>query len=81
MPENDGLQRLLEFLEFLDSRSLDYKLDHYSPDSITVTFSLVGYRVEADFEPDGFHYSVFKGDEAVDTNFDSMMSLIKERTK
>ena len=81
MSKSDGLNRLLDFLNFLESRATDYRLDRYSPESITVTFSLVGYRIEAYFEPDSMHYSIFKGDESIETDFKKLMDLIEERSR
>ena len=81
MSKKDGLERLLEFLKLLDEKAVEFRLDRYSPDSITVTFSLVGHRVEADFEMESMSYSVFRGDESMDTDFEKLVSLIAEKTK
>jgi len=77
----DGLQRLLGFLNVLNEKSIEFRLEQNAPDSISVSFALVGYRVEADFDVDMMHFSIFKGDEAVDTDLGKLLSLIEERTK
>jgi hypothetical protein len=77
----DGLQRLLDFLNLLNDKSIEFRLEQNAPDSISVSFALVGYRVEADFDVDMMHFSLFKGDEAVDTDLRKLLSLIAERTK
>jgi hypothetical protein len=79
--KQDGLQRLLDFLSVLNSKAIEYRLEQNAPDSISVCFALVGYRVEADFDVDMMHFSLFRGDEAVDTDLSKLLSLIEERTK
>ncbi|MDX2155133.1 MAG: hypothetical protein SFW09_01385 [Hyphomicrobiaceae bacterium] len=77
----DGLQRLLDFLNILNEKAIEFRLEQNAPDSISVSFALVGYRVEADFDVDMMHFSLFKGDEAVDTDVKKLLNLIEERQK
>lgn len=71
-----GLSGLLAFLKYLQSRKIWYTLAHLRDDSIMVTFTLVGYRVEVDFFEDDVEYSVFAGHEDVLTDEKELFSLI-----
>jgi hypothetical protein len=74
----DGLQRMLDFLSLLREKDIEYSIDQEAPDSLTVKFALVGVRIEADFDVDMMHFSVFKGSEAVQTDEKALHDLIKE---
>jgi hypothetical protein len=76
--KKDGLQRVLEFLDFLRSKGIEFRIDQQAPDELIVTFALVGARVEATFDVDMMHFSVFKGSEAVETDEKVLHDLIKE---
>lgn len=76
----DGLQRLLDFLAVLDAKSIDFRLDRHAPDCVTVTFGVVGARIEAYFETESMYYSVFRGDEAVEADIAALMQLIEQRS-
>ena len=77
----DGLKRLLDFLDHLGEKSIDFRLDQYSPDGITVTFALVGVRAEVEFTVDEMTYSLFRGDEGVEINPVPLYALIEEGSK
>lgn len=47
-----GIKDLIPFLNFLDREKIYYRLDHLRDDSIMVSFTLVGMRVELDFFDD-----------------------------
>ena len=74
----DGLQRLLDFLDVLKEKNIDFDIVQEAPTNLTVRFGLIGVRVEADFDVDMMHFSVFKGSEAVETNEKVLHDLIKE---
>jgi hypothetical protein len=76
--KQDGLQRLLDFLQFLRDRQIEFRIDQEAPDSLTVYFALVGVRVEADFDVDMMHFSYFKGSEAVIVDEKVLHELIRE---
>ena len=76
--KKDGLQRVLEFLDLLRSKGIEFRIDQQAPDELMVTFALVGARVEATFDVDMMHFSVFKGSEAVETDEKILHDLIKE---
>ena len=62
----DGLQRMLDFLNFLDEKGIrNYFIKHNAPDWLMVTLTLVGVRVEVMFTVEDMTFSVFKGKEDV----------------
>ena len=79
--KQDGLQRLLDFLNLLREHGVDFRLDQEGPDGVMVLFALYGVRIEVDFTIDEMQFSIFKGDESVLTNADDLVRLIKERSK
>jgi hypothetical protein len=76
--KNDGLERMLNFLDFLRERNIHFFLTQYSSDGITVTFTLVGKRVEVEFHVDHLEFSVFTGDEAVGSDEKALYDLIRQ---
>lgn len=74
----DGLQRMLDFLAFLQDSGTQYRIDQNSPDALTVTLALVGVRAEVDFSIDGMQYSLFRGDESVLVDENSLRELIEK---
>ena len=73
-----GLEGMLEFLTFLRSKKITFRIEQDREDSIMVTFTLVGVRVEVDFFADHFEFSYFKGSEAVHSDRETLMRLIAE---
>ena len=71
-----GLVDLLGYLEFLRSKRIGFDLSQDRPDSIMVTFTLVGCRVEVDFFDDHIEFSYFTGDEAVEDDWAVMQRLL-----
>jgi hypothetical protein len=69
---------MLKFLTFLRSKKITFRIEQDREDSIMVTFTLVGVRVEVDFFTDHLEYSYFKGSEAVHSDGESLMRLIAE---
>ena len=76
----DGLQRMLDFLEFLRQRKVVFFLTQYSDDGITVTLTLVGKRIEVEFFVDHVEFSVFEGSEAVQSDEKALRRLIRQET-
>jgi len=72
-----GMKDLLPFLNYLDKEGIYYRLDHLREDSLMVSFTLVGMRVELDFFDDHVEFSVFKGNEDVETDTAFLADLIK----
>lgn len=73
-----GLEGMLEFLEFLRSKKITFRIEQQREDSVMVTFTLVGVRVEVDFFVDHFEFSYFRGSEAVISDREALMRLIAE---
>lgn len=77
----DGLQRMLDFLDFLRGTGTEFRIDQFSPDALTVCFALVGVRAEVEFSVDEMQYSLFKGKETVEVDEKALIDLIKELSK
>lgn len=80
MEKKDGLQRALDFMDFLDEKGVHFQIDQVRPDAIMVFFTLVGARVEVDFFVDGMAYRRFKGHEDVYVDESTLMSLIGQHS-
>ncbi|KFG68933.1 hypothetical protein [Microvirga sp. BSC39] len=74
----NGIHDLIPFLNHLDRESIYYRLDHLRDDSIMVSFTLVGVRVELDFFSDHVEFSYFQGTEAVETDTGLLERLMRE---
>jgi hypothetical protein len=77
-----GMNDLLPFLNYLDKLHIKYRIEHMRPDSLMVTYTLLGARVELDFFEDHIEYSVFTGDEFVLDDqkalFDAIEDFVRE---
>ncbi|MCA3596640.1 MAG: hypothetical protein IOC64_00850 [Methylobacterium sp.] len=67
---------LIKFLNVLKSKNIKFDLSQDRPESIMVTFTLVGCRVEVDFFEDHIEFSYFTGDESVHDDWKIMQSLL-----
>ena len=74
----DGLQRMFEFLDFLRTKGIDFKIEQQQPEALMVSFAMVGVRVEVEFFADELQFSVFRGAESVDTDEKRLYALINE---
>ena len=74
-----GLSRLLQFLDYLRSRGIQFYLGQGQPDGIMVSFALVGARVEVEFFEDHMDFSQFLGSEDVSSDENELRALINER--
>jgi hypothetical protein len=74
----DGLQRMLDFLNFLTEKKIHYFIEHDAPDWLLVTMTLVSVRVEVMFTVEDMTFSVFKGKEDVIMDEKVLLDLIKE---
>jgi hypothetical protein len=77
MPK-DGLQRMLDFLDVLRGKNIHFFITQYSPDGLTVTLTLVGFRVEVEFKVDHLEFSIFKGSEAVASGEQDLYKFIEK---
>lgn len=73
----DGLQRMLDFLNFLNEKNIHFFIEQDAPDWLMVTLTLVGTRVEVMFSVDDMTFSVFKGNEDVLMDEKALYELIK----
>jgi hypothetical protein len=74
---------LFSLLQTLEELRLWFRIERHRPDSVMVTVTLVGERVEIDVFEDGhFEYSRFQGDESVESDVEQLFALLrKEETK
>lgn len=80
MDKKDGLQRVLEFMDFLDEKGVHFQIDQVRSDAIMVFFTLVAARVEVDFFVDHMAYRCFKGHEDVYVDESVLMDLIDQHS-
>lgn len=73
--EINGISDILKFLDFLRGKKIHFRLDQYRTNTIMVTFTLVGCRVEVDFFEDHIEFSYFTGDESVHDDWAVMQGL------
>jgi hypothetical protein len=79
--KKDGLQRMLDFLNFLNGKNIHFFIEQYAPEYLTVTLTLGGARVEVMFAPDAMTFSVFQGDESIESDEKLLHALIRERVE
>jgi hypothetical protein len=72
-------ERLLRILSFLRKKKITFRMEQQSDDAIMVSFALVGMRVEADVFEDRLEFSVFTGDESVESDESRLYALVNER--
>jgi hypothetical protein len=71
--------KLFSLLRDLENRGIYFDVARRRPDTITVTCTLVGIRIEIDVFEDGhFEYSYFVGNEGVNDDENSLMKVIQE---
>jgi hypothetical protein len=69
---------IFEICRILDEARIHYFLERDRPDTITLTASFVGERVEIDvFDDDHVEISRFRGDESVEGGMDLLRDLIR----
>jgi hypothetical protein len=72
---------LYNLVSELERAGIHFTLQRHRPDTILVTITLVGERVEADVFEDGhMEVSRFKGDESIVGDADLVYELIREET-
>ena len=75
----DGLQRLLDILDLLDEKSIEYRIERQQPDGLMVTFARRNTLVEVEFFIDHLEFSYFKGDDANETDETALHKFITDR--
>ncbi len=76
----DGLQRMLDFLNFLDEKGIHCYVEQIAPDSMQATLTVVGARIEVTFFVDHLEFSVFKGNEDVSRDETLLRELINKNS-
>jgi hypothetical protein len=71
-----GIIDLIPFLSALRDKKIWFEITQDRPDSVMVTFTLVGCRVEVDFFDDHIEFSYFTGDESVENDWAIMQGLL-----
>lgn len=72
-------ERLLRILSFLRKKKIIFRMEQQSDDAIMVSFALVGMRVEAEVFEDRLEFSVFTGDESVESDESRLYALVNDR--
>lgn len=75
--KQDGLQRMLDFLNYLEANNIHYFITKYSESGLTATLTLVGVRIEVEFTPEEMQYSIFRRNEHVLTDEKELMDIIR----
>jgi hypothetical protein len=71
------MHALYQLLTRLDSASVWYRIDRCRPDTVLVTVTVPGERLEIDVFDDGhIEYSRFTGDEGVETDESALDKLL-----
>lgn len=73
----EGVKDLIRFLGLLRDEKIHFFLEQHSFDSVTVTFTIVGFRVEVYFYEDHVNFSYFKGDEGASSNQELLLAFAK----
>ena len=74
----DGLERMLDFLNSLTEKGIHFYLEQNAPDSVRVTMTLLGVRIEVVFFADHMEFSYFKGNEDVSRDETLLQDLIRQ---
>ncbi|NEU11562.1 hypothetical protein G3T14_05400 [Methylobacterium sp. BTF04] len=73
---------LYRMIRLLEQEGVHYRLDCHRDDSIMITASLVGERIEIDVFEDGrIEYSRFRGSEDVEDDIPLLESLLRAHRK
>lgn len=73
-----GIRDLIPFLTYLDDQHVSYTLERCRPETIMVTVTIVGARIEIDFFDDHIEYSVFRGHEDVLDDQPALFQMIRD---
>ena len=78
MQLNGGMEGMLAFLDELRRRKIAFMISQQSPDALEVSFAIVQHRVEVSFYVTHAEFSVFSGDESVQSDSVRLTQLLKE---
>ncbi len=74
----DPFERMLALCNRLDRDRIPKTILHTAADTLTVAFATFGCRVEVYFNPDYAGYSLFRGDESVEGDFEALERMIAD---
>lgn len=70
---------LYRMIALLEEANIHFRLDRHRDDSIMITATVVGQRIEIDVFEDGHvEYSLFRGNEDVEEDVPALEALIRE---
>jgi hypothetical protein len=70
---------LYSLLRLLEEQKLWFRIDRHRDDTVMITVTVVGERLEIDVFDDGhIEYSRFRGDEGVERDTEQLLSLIRQ---
>lgn len=73
---------LFDLLQKLDTAKIAYSLGRYRPDTVLVTLTVPGERIEIDVFDDGhMEVSKFLGDESVESGVDVVLRAIEANSQ
>ncbi|MGJ4952104.1 hypothetical protein [Bradyrhizobium sp. HKCCYLS20291] len=68
-------------MRLLDELRLHFFIERTRPDSIRLSVTLVGERLEIEvFEDDHIEFSRFRGDESVESGYEELLRLLRSQT-
>jgi hypothetical protein len=73
-----NLAGILDSLNFLDEKGITYELCHTMDDCLTAMVYVPGIRIEVYFYKDSVRYSVFQGDESVESDLQALLELLSD---
>ena len=71
-----GIKDIIGFCASLKEKNIFFNLNMFSDNSITVTLTLIGLRIEVEFQESRVTYSTFSGDEGVNSDVNRLMAWI-----
>ena len=73
---------LYSLLRLLDEQRLWYRIDRHRSESVMITVTIVGERLEIDVFEDGHvEFSRFRGNEDVESDADELDQIIRQHGK
>ena len=73
-----GIKDLVPFLNHLRNHKLHFFLQQMRNDSVMLTITVAGRRIELDFFGDHIEYSVFNGTEVAHDDQDALFAMLSE---
>ncbi len=70
---------LFSLIRMLEEQRFWFRIDRFRSDSVMITVTLVGERLESDVFEDGhFEYSRFRGDESVEDDTKQLLAILRQ---